>query len=202
MSRLSPSSIAVLSGAALILGGSLYWALAGGPSADRPVLSENEDGALTTSLPAGFLDGIEPAPPQLDLTLDPAPINPSDPFSLGDLTAPRAAGVSKNDFPTSAVRIELAPQRFSDDEIVVRPYVGMSVDVDGAGAEGSFLGAEGLAADFNGTAEIGSRIAITKSLEIQLGYEIQETLGSTGGTTSGLNHQPEERVQGGLSLKF
>lgn len=202
MSRLSPSSIALLSGATLIFLGSLYVAFRENPSPDMPAVSKNADDAGTTVLPDGFLSGAEPTRPSLDLTLDHAALEPSGPLSPGDMAEPRAGVSDSSGFPASSVRIDLAPQRFSDDEIVVRPYVGAGVDLDGAGAEGGFLGADRLTADLKGKAEIGTKVTITKALEMTLGYEIQDTLGSTGGATSGLNHGAEERVQGGLSLKF
>ncbi|MBV1886999.1 MAG: hypothetical protein KUG61_07945 [Parvibaculaceae bacterium] len=196
MSRLSSSSIAVLTGISLLLAGSLYLAF----SDDKePILAKTEEGADTASLPTGFLDRAEPTGQQIDLTLDPAAINQSNPLSISE---PRAGVLGSTDLPGSSVRVDLAPQRFSDDEIVVKPYVGAGVDVDGAGEEGGFLGADGLAADLKGKAEAGSKIEITKSLEMQLGYEVNETLGSTGGATSGMGQDKEERVQGGLSLKF
>ena len=202
MSRLSPSSIALLSGATLILVGSLYVAFRGDPSPDMPAVSNNGDDAGMTALPDGFLSGAELARPPLDLTLDHAALEPSGPLSPGEIAEPRAGASNRNDFLASSVRIDLAPQRFSDDEIVVRPYVGAGVDIDGAGEEGGFLGTDSLTADLKGKAEIGTKVTITKALEMTLGYEIQDTLGSTGGASSGLNHGAEERVHGGLSLKF
>lgn len=212
MSRFSPSSIALLAGGTFILVGSLYLAFSKGPSGylafskgpsgEMPALSENQGDSNTASLPAGFLGGAEPTPPRIDLTLDHVALSPSGPLPLGETVAPRAGASNKNNLPASSVRVDLAPQRFSDDEIVVKPYVGVGVDVDGAGADGGFLGVDGLAADLKGKAEIGSKIEITQSLEMRLGYEVNETLGSTGGATSSLDRKAEERVQGGLSLKF
>lgn len=202
MSRLSPSSIALLSGATLILVGSLYVAFRGAPSSDMPAVSQNADEGGATALPDGFLSAAEPTQPQLDLTLGHAALKPSGPLSPGDMAEPRTGASDSSDFPASSVRIDLAPQRFSDDEIVVRPYVGAGVDVDGAGVEGGFLGTDNLTADLKGKAEIGTKVTITEALEMNLGYEVQDTLGSTGGATSGLNHGAEEQVQGGLSLKF
>lgn len=202
MPRLSPSSIALLSGATLILVGSLYVAFKGNPSPDMPALSNNGDDAGTTALPDGFLGATHPTQPPLDLTLNHAALAPSGPLSRGEMAEPQVGASGKNDFPASSVRIDLAPQRFSDDEVIVRPYIGAGVDVDGAGDEGGFLGTDSVTADLKGKAEIGTKVTITKALEMKLGYEVQDTLGSTGGASSGLNHGAEERVQGGLSLKF
>ncbi len=202
MSRLTASSIALLSGATLILVGTLYVAFKGNPSPDMPAVSNKGDDAGTTALPDGFLGAAHPIQPPLDLTLDHAALTPSGPLSPGEMAEPRAGASGKNDFPASSVRIDLTPQRFSDDEIVVRPYIGAGVDVDGAGEEGGFLGTDSVTADLKGKAEIGTKVTITQALEMKLGYEVQDTLGSTGGARSGLNHGAEERVQGGLSLKF
>ena len=201
MFRLSPSAIALLSGgAALVLMGSLYVAYEKAPSSNRATLSENKDDTGTGPLPAGFLGNVDPAESKIDLSLEPA--SPSNPMSWGEVKEPRLGASRKSNFPTSSVRVDLAPQRFSDDEIVVKSYVGVGVDVDGAAEEGGFLGTDGVAADLKGKAEAGSKIESTKSLELELGLEVQDTLGSIGETSSGLNQETEKRVQGGLSLKF
>jgi len=202
MSRLSASSIALLGGATLVLVGSLYVAFRGNPAPDMPASFKNGDDTETTALPDGFLGTSQPTQPPLDLTLDHTALVPSGPLSSGEMAEPQAGASDSNDFPASSVRIDLAPQRFSDDEIVVRPYIGAGVDIDGAGEEGGFLGTDSVTADLKGKAEIGTKVTITKALEMKLGYEVQDTLGSTGGASSGLNHGAEERVQGGLSLKF
>ncbi|MDF1685652.1 MAG: hypothetical protein P1U50_02575 [Parvibaculaceae bacterium] len=205
MSRLSNPMIALLGGAALIVLGALYVVFNSGPSSDRSQvpgsnLSDNTDGQGTTALPESFLSA--PAHPEIDLSLTPAPVSGAGALSASGVAEPRS-GVSRDlDLPGSSVRMDLSPQQFSDDEVVIKPYVGVGVDVEGAGEDGSFLENNGLAADLKGKAEAGSKVEITESLEMNLGYEVQETLGSTGGAGSTLNTDREERVQGGLSLKF
>lgn len=205
MSRLSNPMIALLGGAALIVLGALYVVFNSGPSSDRSQapgsnLSDSTDGQGTTALPESFLS--TPAHPEIDLSLTPAPVSGAGALSASGVAEPRS-GVSRDlDLPDSSVRMDLSPQQFSDDEVVIKPYVGVGVDVEGAGEDGGFLENNGLAADLKGKAEAGSKVEITESLEMNLGYEVQETLGSTGGAGSTLNTDREERVQGGLSLKF
>lgn len=212
MSRLSNPMIALLGGAALIVLGALYVVFNSGSSSDRSQasgdrsqasgsnLSDSTGGQGTAALPESFFS--TPTDPEIDLSLTPAPVSGAGALSASGVAEPRS-GVSRDlDLPGSSVRMDLTPQQFSDDEVVIKPYVGVGVDVEGAGEDGGFLENNGLAADLKGKAEAGSKVEITESLEMNLGYEVQETLGSTGGAGSTLNTDREERVQGGLSLKF